>query len=77
MDTYDSTKTRSDSELGTHVQACYNHALTKTAIFDDFEGMGRVSDLKCIYLRRWSVFYTRIDHTYQVGRPGDTRKALK
>jgi len=50
-------------------------SITETTIFDEFERTGLISDLKCIYLGRWNVFYTHIDHTYQVGRPGDTRKA--
>ena len=50
-------------------------SITETTIFDEFERTGLISDLKCIYLGRWNVFYTHIDHTYQVGRPGDTKKA--
>ena len=35
-------------------------SITETTSFDEFERTGLISDLKCIYLGRWNVFYTAV-----------------
>ena len=44
---------------------------TKTTISCEFEYIFLILGQKYVYMRRGNVFYTRIDHTYQVRRPAD------
>ena len=50
---------------------------TKTTISCEFEYIFLILGQKYVYMRRGNVFYTRIDHTYQVRRPADNSKAPK
>ena len=47
---------------------------TKTTISCEFEYIFLILGQKYVYMRRGNVFYTRIDHTYQVRRPADNRQ---